>query len=343
MELIYFKKIKFLKKYYRNIEIKFTELFPGIAVAILIALAAEFLSNNYQVPAMLMALLLGMTLHFLGEEGKCVKGLTFSNQTILRLGIILLGARISIDLILSLDFNVILIITSAVILTILFSILCLKIFKFDWRFGVLLGGSVAICGASAAMAIAAVLPKNNKSQERLTFVVLGVTVLSTISMIIYPLIANWLSMNEKQAGIFFGATIHDVAQVVGAGFSISDLTGETSTIIKLYRVTLLFPTVLIISLFIRISQNDKITPVKTPLIPMFVILFISFAIINSLGLIPESIKLFLTNFSKWCLLIAIAAVGAKTRLQSLKIIGLTPTFLIILISLFLMIYVLLLI
>ena len=329
-----------MNNFYKNIKNKFILLFPGFLVASLIALAAQFLSNNYQVPAMLMALLLGMAVHFLGEDGRCVKGLNFSSKKILQLGIVLLGVKISVDSILTMDFNIILIITSAVIFTIFFSIFILKAFGFDWKFGVLLGGSVAICGASAAMAIAAVLPKDNKSDERLTFVILGVTLLSTIAMIIYPLLSNWLLMDEKNAGIFLGATIHDVAQVVGAGFSISDLTGETSTLVKLYRVTLLFPIVLVISMFSRLSESKKRYSKKIPFIPMFVILFIFFAFLNSINLVPELIKEFASRFSKWSLLIAIAAVGAKTRLQSLVNIGLTPSFLVLVTSLFLMVFIL---
>ena len=321
----------------------FSSLAPGIIISILIALAAQFLSNTYQFPAMLMALLLGMSLNFLSEEDKFLEGLTFSNQTILKIGIILLGVRISIESIFSVDIDIVLLVTSAVFFTIIFAIILLKIFGFDWRFGVLVGGSVAICGASAAMAIAAVLPKDSKSDERLTFVVLGVTILSTLAMIIYPIISNGLSMNEKQASIFLGATIHDVAQVVGAGFSISDLTGEKSTLIKLYRVTLLFPTVLIISLLIRNTSNINNKNSKTPLIPIFIILFIFCTLINTFISIPNNIELFLNNISKWCLLVAIAAVGVKTRLEKLKTIGFLPSFLITIISIFLMIYVLFLI
>ena len=309
--------------FYNNFKIYFATYYSGVLVAILIAISAEFLSNNYDVPAMLMALLLGMVFYFLGEEGKCVKGLTFSSQSILRLGIVLLGTRISAELVLSLDFNTIIVITCGVLLTILFGIVILKVFGFDWKFGVLVGGAVAICGASAAMAIASVLPKNDKNDQRLTFVIIGVTLLSTLSMILYPILSSWLNMSDIDAGIFLGATIHDVAQVVGAGFSISNEAGETSTLIKLYRVTLLFPLVLSI--------------------PMFIVLFILCAVANSLGIIPQSIKLFFSEISKWCLLIAISAVGAKTKLKNLKFIGLTPAFLIIATSLFLMIFILVLI
>ena len=247
---------------------------PGIIVALLIAIAAKFLANNYQVPAMLMAILIGMSLNFLSEEGKCVKGLNFSSKNILYLGIILLGTRIDFENILSINQNVIFLVIFGVILTILFSILLLRIFGFQYRFGILIGGAIAICGASAAMAISSVLPKDGKSNERLTFVVLGVTIISTFCMIFYPIISNFLNMNEKSSGIFFGATIHDVAQVVGAGFTVSDFTGETATLIKLFRVTLLFPVVLCISLmsykFKLINDVDK----KTPLVPYFIIIFI---------------------------------------------------------------------
>ena len=312
---------------------------PGIIVAVLIAIAAKFLANNYQVPAMLMAILIGMSLNFLSEEGKCVKGLNFSSKNILYLGIILLGTRIDFENILSINQNVIFLVILGVILTILFSILLLKIFGFQYRFGILIGGAIAICGASAAMAISSVLPKDDKSNERLTFVILGVTIISTFCMIFYPIISNILNMDEKSSGIFFGATIHDVAQVVGAGFTVSDFTGETATLIKLFRVTLLFPVVLCISLmsykFKLINDVDK----KTPWVPYFIIMFICVVVINSFNLIPNNIKFLSNEFSSWFLLIAIAAVGTKTRLQNLKIIGFLPIFSMVLITIFLMIFI----
>lgn len=316
---------------------------PGILIAIIIAISAEFLSNNYEVPAMLMAILIGMSLNFLSEEGKGTKGLNFSSKNILYFGIILLGSRISLDNIISIDPHIILIIITGVFFTIIFSIFVLKAFGFSTRFGVLIGGAVAICGASAAMAIASVLPKDEKSNERLSFVVLGVTLTSTFCMIFYPVLSNYLLMDEKKAGIFFGSTIHDVAQVIGAGFTISNITGETATVIKLFRVTLLFPVVLLISIFahkLKLTNNIKN---KTPIIPYFIIFFILVAAINSLGLIPDSINFFLSQLSNWCLLIAIAAVGTKTRLQNLQIIGFMPAFLLLITTLFLMIFIVVLI
>ena len=319
--------------------VKYNNYTPGIILAVVIAIAARFLANNYDVPSMLMAILIGMSLNFLSEEGKCIKGLNFSSKYILYLGIILLGTRIDFENILSINQNIIFLVIFGVILTILFSILLLRIFGFQYRFGILIGGAIAICGASAAMAISSVLPKDDKSNERLTFVILGVTIISTFCMIFYPIISNFLNMDEKSSGIFFGATIHDVAQVVGAGFTVSDYTGEIATLIKLFRVTLLFPVVLCISLmsykFKLINDVDK----KTPFVPYFIIIFICIVVINSFNLIPNNIKFLSNEFSSWFLLIAIAAVGTKTRLQNLKIIGFLPIFSMVLITIFLMFFI----
>ena len=313
---------------------------PGILVAVLIAVASKFLSNNYEVPAMLMAILIGMSLNFLSEDKKCEKGINFSSKNILYLGIILLGSRITFENILSININITFLIILAVILTILFSIFFLRLFGFQYRFGILIGGAIAICGASAALAISSVLPKDERSDERLTFVILGVTVISTICMIFYPILANFLEMDNVSAGIFFGATIHDVAQVIGAGFTLSDETGDTATIIKLFRVTLLFPVVILISLLSYRYKSNNDFDNKPPLVPYFIIFFIIMVIINSLNLIPLNLQFYLNEISSWFLLIAISAVGTKTRLQSLRIIGFIPILSMITVTLFLLMFIL---
>lgn len=312
----------------------------GILVAVLIAVASKFLSNNYEVPAMLMAILIGMSLNFLSEDKKCEKGINFSSKNILYLGIILLGSRITFENILSININITFLIILAVILTILFSIFFLRLFGFQYRFGILIGGAIAICGASAALAISSVLPKDERSNERLTFVILGVTVISTICMIFYPILANFLEMDYIAAGIFFGATIHDVAQVIGAGFTLSDEAGDTAAIIKLFRVTLLFPLVILISLLSYRYKSNNDSNNKPPLVPYFIIFFIIMVIINSLKLIPLNLQFYLNEISSWFFLIAISAVGTKTRLQSLKIIGLIPILSMITVTIFLLIFIL---
>ncbi|MEO9781966.1 MAG: YeiH family protein [Sedimentitalea sp.] len=296
---------------------------PGFLVSVVIAVAAQFLSEHYGAPAMLMALLLGIAFHFLAEEGRCVPGIALTSRTVLRIGVALLGARISVELLIGLGPELITLVVAGVILTILFGIVGAKVLGRGWRFALLTGGSVAICGASAAMAIAAVLPKNEHSERNLIFTVLSVTVLSTLAMIAYPIITQALQLDELQTGVFLGGTIHDVAQVVGAGFSVSEETGETATLVKLIRVTMLAPVVLVFSLVIRSFADDAGNDggKRPPLIPFFVLMFLLLAAINSFGLIPAIVQSALSDLSRWALLISIAAVGMKTSLKTILDVG----------------------
>ncbi|RJL19415.1 YeiH family protein, partial [Paracoccus siganidrum] len=228
------------------------DAFPGLAVSVLVAVTAQFLSEHYGAPAMLLALLLGLALNFLAEPGsRTAPGIEFTARSVLRLGVALLGARISVELLAELGGPAIALMVAGVVLTILFALAASRLVGRGWRFALLTGGSVAICGASAAMAIAAVLPRHRKSERDLVFTVLSVTVLSTVAMVLYPMLADAFGFTARDSGVFLGGTIHDVAQVVGAGFSISEESGETATLVKLIRVSMLAPVVLCFSLAIR--------------------------------------------------------------------------------------------
>jgi uncharacterized integral membrane protein (TIGR00698 family) len=297
-------------------------IFPGVLVALLVALAAQFLSDHYGAPAMLMALLLGVPLHFLSEEGKCVPGIAFSVSFILRAGVALLGVRVSVELISTIGFEYIGLTIAGVFATILFGLLGARLLGRGWRLGLLTGGSVAICGASAAIAISAVLPKNEHSERNLIFTVLSVTLLSTLAMIIYPPLAKLAGMSEVETGVFLGATIHDVAQVVGAGFSSSAATGEIATVVKLVRVSMLAPVVLLIVLLVHRRVGAPAAGADKPsLLPGFVLGFVALALIRSTGLLPAALVELINDISGWALLVAIAAVGMRTSLQKIMQVG----------------------
>ena len=300
----------------------FSGVGPGFLVSLVLAVTAQFLSEHYGAPAMLMALLLGIAFHFLAEEGRCVQGIEFTAKMVLRIGVALLGARISLELLVGLGPELIALVVLGVILTILVGLAGSKLLGRGWRLALLTGGSVAICGASAAMAIAAVLPKNEHSERNLIFTVLSVTVLSTVAMIAYPIVTQVLALDDRATGVFLGGTIHDVAQVVGAGFSVSDQTGETATLVKLIRVSMLAPVVLVFALVIRaMGQAGEGGSKRPPLIPGFVLVFLALASINSFGVIPEVVSTALADVSRWALLTAIAAVGMKTSLRRMLDVG----------------------
>jgi uncharacterized integral membrane protein (TIGR00698 family) len=318
---------------------------PGITAAIVIAIASLFLAEHYGASAMLFALLLGMSLNFLGQEGRTVVGVQWSASTLLRIGIALLGLRITVAEISQLGWPVTAMVVVAVVLTIGVGAFLSRFTTGARDFGVLTGGAVAICGASAALAISAVLPRHAHSDRDTTFTVIGVTALSTIAMVIYPLISHALGFSERHAGIFLGATIHDVAQVIGAGFSVSPEAGETATIVKLLRVAMLLPVILVLSIMLRRGQaqsaeiGGSTASKRPPLLPWFALAFGLLVVINSLVAIPKGISGFFSEVSRFLLVTAIAAIGMKTQLKQLTVLGWRPVLLIVSETLFLAIFV----
>ncbi|SLN54435.1 YeiH family protein [Roseisalinus antarcticus] len=302
-----------------NLRTRAEQLWPGIAVAALIGLAAQFVSEHYGAPAMLLALLFGIALNFLAEEARPGPGIAFAAKGLLRLGVALLGLRITTDMVLALGPATLSLVVGAVIATIGFGFLVARIFGFGYRFATLSAGAVAICGASAAMAIAAILPQDERSQQRLAFTVVGVTLLSTVAMILYPVIAATLHFDDHTSGIYIGATIHDVAQVVGAGFSISEDAGETATLVKLIRVAMLAPVVLVIAAVVRGQAVEG--QGRPPLLPGFVVAFVVLAALNSTGIVPVAVSDLAGDTSRVLLLMAIGAVGMKTSLKEVVEVG----------------------
>ncbi|OED49274.1 hypothetical protein AB838_07130 [Rhodobacteraceae bacterium (ex Bugula neritina AB1)] len=294
----------------------------GILAASMVGLSAMFLSDHYGAPSMLMALLLGLALNFLYEDAVAKPGIEFSARTILRMGVALLGLRVSWQLLSDLGLQSVTVVVAGMLLTILFGVALSRLIGRGLNFGILTGGSVAICGASAAMAIAAILPRNDQSNQNLTFTVVSVTLLSTLAMIFYPMVAELLIMDTTEAGLFLGGTIHDVAQVVGAGYSMSDETGDVSTVVKLLRVSCLAPIVVFLTIFVRWNKKTgEEGQAKTPVLPFFVIGFLALALVNSLVPLPDFVITLFTEISRFFLLIAIAAVGMKTSLGQIRDVG----------------------
>lgn len=305
------------------------QYFPGVAVATAVALAASFIAQRYGAPAMLMGLLLGMAFHFLNETPRVGPGLELVAVKALRLGVALLGLRLTVADVASLGWTPVLLVVSAVIATLLFGVVLSRLLGCERQLGVLTGGSVAICGASAAMAISSVLPQGSDTQRQTLFTIIGVTSLSTIAMVLYPIIGDVLQFNDQEMGIFIGATIHDVAQVVGAGYSVSPTAGDLGTFIKLLRVAMLVPVVLMIGLIFRNKVSAAVGQEKAPAVPFFLIGFIVLFAVNSTGLIPGVVIQPVANLAPVLLLVAIAALGIRTSMQEVMTIGLKPVLLIV--------------
>ena len=295
----------------------------GVAVSVVIATAATFLSEQYGAPTMLFALLIGLSLGFLSEQAVLKPGLTLSAKHVLRLGVGLLGIQLAFSDVQSLGGTSVLATVLLVIATLVLGIVLSFANARRFAYGILSGGAVAVCGASAALAFLSVLPAHPKREEDTALVVISVTVLSTVAMIVYPILFKSLNYSELQSGFMIGATIHDVAQVVGAGYSVSEEAGLVATLVKMLRVACL--PLLVIFVHLAFRGSGRVGAV----VPWFLVLFVVLAILRSVLPIPEHVIAALSETSRWLLITAIAALGLQSNLRA--VLKVQPALLIILI------------
>jgi len=300
-------------------------LWPGLALPLLIMLGATFLSEHYGGPQLLYALLFGLAFHFLHQDARCRPGIEFCAKTLLRIGVALLGARITLAQIGQLGIGPLATAALGIVSTIALGAWLARRFGLKTDFGLLCGAAVSICGASAALAVAAVMPKTEENERHTLLTVVGVTGLSTLAMIAYPLLAKALQWSDTGAGIFLGGTIHDVAQVIGAGLMISHEAGDVAVIVKLFRVTLLVPVVAVLAWYWRQRSNAPSSGGRqAPLLPFFLIGFMALVLVNSLGGLTPRFTEALGQISRICLVIAISALGIKTSFEELLKLGWRP-------------------
>lgn len=310
-------------------------LWPGFGLSALLAMAATFVATLHGGPQLLYALFFGMALHHLDADVRSRAGIEFCARTVLRLGVGLLGARITAAQIAALGWETAMVVVAGVVSTMLLA---------QWlgvRLGLtraqatLSGGAVAICGASAALALSAVLPRERNSDRFTLMVVVTVTLLSTVAMVLYPVLARLLHLPPALAGLFLGGSIHDVAQVVGAGYMLDPATGDIATVVKLLRVALLTVVVVVVSAMFRHSRARSVSgdaAVHAPshrLVPCFLWMFVALVAINSAGLISAAVQDAANQVSRGCLVVAIAALGLKTSFAQLAQAGWRPMLLIL--------------
>lgn len=286
---------------------------PGIAISILIAAIAVFVAAWLGGPAIVVALLIGFLGHpWLESRGKVKIGIDWSASMILRIAVALLGFRITFADLGALGWSATLAIIGVVGAVILSGIVLARLTGRPWQLGILTGGAVGICGASAAIAIGSVLPGMVNRERTILLTVIGVTGLSTLAMLVYPWLFLSLGWPDATIGFALGATIHDVAQVVGAGYAVSPDAGDIAVLTKMQRVVLL-PVVLAILL---VTVGRAASGVRIGL-PWFVIVFALSVVVNSVIPIPAALVALLSTISHWCLIIAIAALGLKTSMTTL--------------------------
>lgn len=293
---------------------------PGLIVVAMGTLAAGFLSDHYGVPLTLMALLIGLALNFLSADARLTPGLAFASRSLLRWGIVLVGVRITAGQIVALGPVALLCVVAIVAATMGAGVLAARRLGQDTAFGVLAGGAVAICGASAAMALATTLGEKRTSQAQLTLVLVGISAMSASAMMLYPLVAHAFHMSDLKAGFLLGAAIHDVAQALGAGYSYSDGAGGIAAIVKLTRVALLAPVLAVVAMCLPKGEGAA----KGPGVPWFVVGFFVLAGINSFGVIPPIVATGAEKAAAAMLAAAVTATAIRSPLAQLLEAGPKP-------------------
>jgi uncharacterized integral membrane protein (TIGR00698 family) len=303
-------------------------LIPGLFLTTTIAAAAFGLRNLSGIAALsplIIAIVLGLAFHnTVGTPAAFKPGVVFSMRRVLRFAIILLGLQLSVSQVVEVGGAGLAIIASTLVGTFLFTVWLGRRLGVDRKLVELIAAGTSICGASAVVATNTV---TRASDEDAAYAVACVTVFGSASMLLYPALEGVLQLTPHAFGLWAGASIHEIAQVVAAAFQNGVDSGNYGTIAKLSRVMLLAPMILALGcLASRRHPTDHTNSSKRQSIPMpwFVLGFVAMMLFNSLGLIPQLEKAYLVQTTTFLLTIALAAMGLETDVRKLRAKGWKP-------------------
>jgi uncharacterized integral membrane protein (TIGR00698 family) len=305
---------------------------PGVLLASAVAASAyglRRLPGMATFSPMILAILIGIAFHnVVGTPAIAKAGVTFSMRRLLRIAIILLGLQLTITQVIEVGGRGIGIIAATLLATFAFTVWMGKLLGVDRKLAQLIAAGTSICGASAVIATNTV---TNAHDEDVAYAVACVTVFGSVAMFSYPLLPGLLHLDPHAFGLWTGASIHEIAQVVAAAFEDGQKAGEFGTIAKLSRVMLLAPVVIALGLIAarNASKNDPPTSASSarPPMPWFVLGFVALVGINSLIAIPAEAKVWVIAVTTFLLSVALAAMGLETDIRKLTAKGFRPALL----------------
>lgn len=305
------------------------DVVPGLAfVTVAVAVAMLVAKLIPTVSPLLIAIVLGAVLaNVVSLPQRIQPGLKFSAKRLLRVGVALLGLQLVLGDILALGWGVIAVVLAVVLLGIVGGMWVGKLLGLTWTQRLLIACGFSICGAAAAAAVDGVVDADE--EETITAIAL-VVVFGTLMILAVPLLTDLFGLSDRDGGLWAGASIHEVAQVVAAGGAIGGGALTVAVLVKLGRVLMLAPVLMAIGLMQRRQMSvrdddDRTTAAKRPpLVPLFVVVFIVFVAIRSTGILPDG----LLSVAKTCetalLTAAMFALGAGVHLATMKKVGPKP-------------------
>ena len=306
-----------------------------LGVAICFAVAGVSVWLEELIPggllgASIIALFMGTIINSFFHPSWIKPALKFTSKRILKVAIILLGASLSVNTILSVGKMTFFVMLFTFAMCFGGGYFIRKLFGLNWKLGNLISAGTGICGGSAVAAIAPVIDADDKD---IAFAMSSTFLFDMVMVALYPLMGKALGMSDIAYGIWAGTSVNDTASVVASGYAFSEIAGDFATMVKLTRTIAIIPTVLVFAYIgTRAKQKElkatsggqKVKLVK--IIPWFICGFLLLAILNSVGWIPESTGSLIKSTSKFLMVTALAAIGLGTSLLDFKKAGLRPMF-----------------
>jgi uncharacterized integral membrane protein (TIGR00698 family) len=294
----------------------------GVLLCAALALCARLTAPMAGLSAMLIVLVLGVLVRAALPElvRRLSSGISFSGKTILRAGVALLGLKVVLGDLVALGGPALAVVLCGVVATVAGGFFVARLWGEPRDVAAISATSVAICGASAALAASAIVPRRDGVERETVLIIVVVSLLSTAVMVAYPPLARALGFDGHTTGLLLGAAIHDVAQVAGAGFSVSNAVGVEAVAVKMIRVACLLPVIVCFGFVFareRLADSGDAGGAAS-LVPMFLVAFFALALLASSGFVPRQIVSFGGELAGWALTIAVAAIGLKTALGDLR-------------------------
>jgi uncharacterized integral membrane protein (TIGR00698 family) len=299
---------------------------PGALLCLALATAAWYLGRKFPlIGGAIIAILLGMLLANVWSCPQVFKvGISATSKRVLQSAIVLFGFQLNLSYVLNLGGQGLVLICVTIVTSLLLAYAIGKALRMQTNEQILLGVGTAICGGSAIAAVAPII----KADEREVVTALSIIfLLNNVPVFIFPLVGHILSMSDLRFGMWCGAAINDTSHVVAAAFSYSDAAGENATIVKLTRTLMIIPITFALAI-LQAKKADTAGGFQIgKVFPWFVAAFFAACVINSLHLVPAQVSAFWGNMGRFCIMIAMAAIGLSTNLRELIRHGKKPVFL----------------
>lgn len=299
-------------------------LLPGLVMSLAVAVVAQLLAPFIPgVSALIIAILVGIVLaNTAGLPAPVVPGTDFSAKKLLRAGIVLLGLQLVLGDILALGVPMLLVVVCVVVGGIFGTIALGRLLKVDSRLTLLIGCGFSICGAAAVAAAAGVTDPDDEHEEKTVTAVALVVIFGTLMIALLPAAATLLGLSERSSGLWAGASIHEIAQVVAAGGVLGGGALTVAVIVKLARILMLAPVMAVLGA--RERAHGAAEGKRPPLVPLFVIGFLAMVLLRSVAPLPETVLTIGNLLQTTLLAAAMFALGTGVKVRKLIHVGVRP-------------------